>query len=345
MGKGNKSQANAAKWIALLVIVCVIIIPAAYVGTDFMLVSLKIGDLPGGLFTLSSTTIPVIIPVGDKISVDRTIKISYVDQEGQSVLATRVLNVYNPDGSLYEVLTTTDSAGQATSTKSYVTGAHYWIYDTTSYQTQEIIIPAMARSTAEGTTAPNAIGVYGHTAETFTDLLAKGATTYADGDDLNYTAIPSGTLVYSWSGVTDDRACVSSPRDGTLKLNGQFFPENNVLFIVLSAGDYASAIINGMDGSYSSGSVVVYYKVLGDSAFTKDKDGNGYKPGLDGTGSVAIPFDFSGMSSATNTTFQVYILSDACQQYAAQYHASGATATFYGPHAVQLMEQTVTLYK
>lgn len=339
MKKGKSTWKTIATAIAIICLV----IPGSYLLLDAVLVNAKIADLPGGFFTLSTVGGQPIIPAGDQISVDRTIKISYIGQESQAVLATHVFDVVRPDGSLYEVLTTTDSAGQTTSVMTYKTGDHYWLYDTTTFQTQEIVIPSMAKSTAEGTTAANPILVYGHTAETFTDLLARGATTYANDADMNYTAYPTGTFVYSLAPVTDDRACVGSPRDALLRLNGNTFPENNMLFVVLSEGDYASAVINSMDGSYNTGSAHVWYKVLPD--IYCDKDGNTYKPGKDGSLTVSIPFDFSGMSSATNTTMQIWAFSNGVWQYAVQYYSSGSTASFYGPHALQLGETALTLYK
>jgi hypothetical protein len=329
------------------VLVIVVVIPGTYLALDAVLVNAKIADLPGGFYRFSVTDDGTIdTGQGDSTTmdiVDRTIKISYTNGMAKSALATRTLSTYLSDGSLYETLTATDSAGITTSTKTYKSTDKYWVHDGTTNEAIEITIPRMMRSTWQGTIAANPISLEGFAVNTYSDLLAKGATTLADDYEYNYTDLgKTGTFSYSWQAVTDDCGYVSSERNPDLKLNGMFNAQRAYVFIIVSGGDWDKALITGFN-SYTTGAANVFYKQVPDDALCMDKDGSTYVIGKDGTGSIGIPFDFTGMSSATNTTMQVYIFYNADPVYASYYHATGATASQYGAHAVQAMETALEL--
>jgi hypothetical protein len=276
----------------------------------------------------------------DWTTVNRLLDFAATDKYAGSASASKTIYVY--DGvTLLETLTTT-SDGTIATANPYPTGKVLNIkyVDSNAKMWFVLTVPKMLKIDAQSTTSLNSIPVATFQAETFTDLLSKGSTTYADSATFNYTSVgDTGTLVYSWAAVTDNRAILSSPKDPVYNCEYQ-----TTMFIVLSAGDYDKCILNSMDGMYATGSARVYWKHLADSDFICWKQGTSYVS--TGSGAVSIPYDVSGMSNTatTNTTMQIYILSYSSPTYAAHYSATGSTASAYGPDAVELMETTLTLY-
>jgi hypothetical protein len=253
-----------------------------------------------------------------------------------------------------QVDSVTSGTGGAITTNAKVTSGQvldFYVADGNAKWFTEWTVPN-AYQGQDAATNPNFyLKLPGFTAETFTDLSSIGGTNINDGGTYNFTApsgAATGTITYSWSAVTDNKAILGSgfsdQASGFVNptINDPIYgmPMHDMLFVVISGNAWSKVNINSMDGSYVVGTTKVFYKALDSVNFVSYKQGNTYIH--TGDGSVPIPFDATGISNTV--TIQLYIVAYANGAYASLHSATDATAspTDFGPRAVQLAEQTIS---
>jgi len=286
----------------------------------------------GGYLANLNTSPPVTTGT---VAVHDNVQVTLMDHIAGAALTSKTILLYQ-NGLETESLTT-DSHGQATSSLQYDSGAplQAYIADGNAHYWTDIVLPRETQAQADNGNDMQ-VTIQGYTAETYTDLVVCGATSYGDASSFNRTATPTPTISYDWNPVTANRAMLPGAFDPIYSIQPA-----TMLFAVFN--DTSIIVTSGFDGSYIVGSSKVYYKVLNADDFTYQTSGSTIVH--PGTGAATFSLDTTSLPAVgtSNCTMQLYIFAFANAGYAQSHSASGATATAYGPLAVQLAEQTVTL--
>jgi hypothetical protein len=274
---------------------------------------------------------PTKAPVAGMVNVDKPLKMNFANIYGGGALTgtTSAIQVYQQDGVTASGSALTIAASTTTSALSYSSGTHLVIayhYSTTDYMFWSIIVPQMNQADAQSLTT-NAIDLQGFNVPTLTDTLThSNGTSISDGQQMNVTAAPTGSLTYAWF--------VSATNTGFLTSHDATYNTDNkaVVWCTVSGTGYTSVTLSGFDGKITRGTTDYYYKVIDPTSISMYKVGNNAV--LPGTGSFNFGYTAIGYTG-TGTTIQLYLDIYSDPSYMQNYGS-------YGPYSSTLAEQTVT---
>jgi hypothetical protein len=283
------------------------------------------------------TNLNVTPPAQGGISVHTPVTFTLMDNVAGAAITTQNIIIYH-NGLATETVQT-DAHGQIATSLSYDSGevlncyvadgnAHYWTTVTLPKETQ----------TQVDNNANMQVTINGYTAETYTGIVVCGSSSYATASSYNRTGGANATPTFSfdWNGVTNNKAMLAGSFDPLYNIQPQ-----TMLFAVFNSTSIIST--SGFDGSYIVGSSKVFYKTLNDNDFTYQTVGSTIVHS--GSGAAVFALDTSSLPAVgtANCTMALYIFAYANADYAINHSASGATATAYGPLAIQLLTETITL--
>ena len=258
------------------------------------------------------------------VVVTRSIQFTVYDKYGGAAVASASIYIY--DENLYQLETlTTDSNGQATTSKAYTSGTKLYVLVTKSNDKAwyQIVVPTMNEADVEAmTTIPMTLEFFDLDTSMTIKVIDQEGNVYSSGDTLNLTNLGLDKITLTISGyVSADGKGFISSHDPLNDIDW-----NVILYTSLSGTGYELISITGFDRGYEKGTTMYYAEKLEDTEVTKYKVGNSYV--YDGVWSRTVSLDATGYSGSSVTlTIIVYAYSDP------DYHFTYGS---YGPDAVAM---------
>lgn len=271
------------------------------------------------------------------VNVNKQIKFHMVYEYGGSPIASKTdkFNLYDSGGAnILEANLDTDANGLMTTGSDYASGSVLYLRyeDSNDKQWWKVTVPQMNEKDAESATY-NLIRLNGFTIGTYTTDALKTAdgTAYADASTYNITL--SGTtphFIYSLVNTGNDNTGLKTSYDPEYQHNW-----NIEMYITFSGTDYEKLIIYDLDYDFTLGTTHYVGQCVDAYKLTKHKVGMTYRSL--GTQDVSFWIDATGYTASTSVTMQITVKAYADHVYAQNHGGS------FGPEAIELAEQTVTI--
>lgn len=271
------------------------------------------------------------------VNVNKQIKFHVVYEYGGTPIASKTdkFNLYASDGqNVLEANLDTDANGLITTGSDYASGTTLYLRyeDSNDKQWWKFTVPQMNEKDAESATY-NLIRLNGFTIGTYSvdKLKTVDGTDYADASTYNITL--SGTtphFIYSLANTGADNTGLKASYDPVYGQNW-----NVEMYITFSGTDYEKLIIYDLDYDFTLGTTHYVGEILDPYKLTLHKVGNQYKSL--GNQDISFWIDATGYTASTSVTMQITVKAYADHTYAQNHGGS------FGPEAVEIAEQTVTI--
>jgi hypothetical protein len=268
------------------------------------------------------------------LEVDRKLAFSLIDQYAGSALGSKTLKIYDSDGSTILETLTTASDGTVNSAFPYKSDRTLYVYYASSSDKQwfKITVPKMSEADAHAITT-NPIELRSFSIGTYTsDSLKFAATSISDSGSYNFTTSgKSQSFTYSLANTGNDNTGLISSYDPMYQMKCE-----PVLYVTFSGTDYEKITVYGFDYDFTLGTTHYVANEIDSYALTKHKVGNLYKS--TGTQDTTFTLDMTALTGGTSSvTMQITVEMYSDPQYSMNHGGS------FGPIAVQIAEQTVTI--